>query len=62
MKFQSGVLFSARELQELVAVPEACVRVVRQIRHIALLPHCLQDLKSAIFGTLKSYQDKFDVR
>ena len=62
MKFHSGVLLSAKELQELVVVSEACVRVERQVRHIALLPHCLRDLKSAIIGTLKSYQNKFDVR
>jgi hypothetical protein len=59
MKFLSGVL-SKKELQELVVVPEACVRVERQVRHIALLPHCLRDLKSAIIGTLQSYHNKFD--
>jgi len=62
MKFLSSVLFSAKELQELVVVPEACLRVERQVRHIALLPNCLRDLKSAVIGTLKSYQNKFDVR
>jgi len=62
MKFLSGVLFSAKELQDLVVLPEACLRVERQVRHIALLPHCVRDLKSAIIGTLKSYQNNFDVR
>jgi hypothetical protein len=61
MKFLSGAL-SAKDLQELVAVPEACVHIERQVRHIALLPHCLRDVKSAIIGTLKSYHNKFDVR
>jgi len=62
MTFKSDVLFSAKELQELVVVSEARVRVERQVRHIALLPACLRDVKSAIIGTLKSYKKKFDVR
>ena len=62
MKFLSGVLFSAKELQELVEVSVARVRVKRQVRHIALLPNCLGDLKSAINWTLNSYQNNYDVR
>jgi hypothetical protein len=56
MKFVSGVQFSAKELHDLVAVCVACVRVERRVRHIALLPNCLGDLKSAINRTLNSYQ------
>jgi hypothetical protein len=62
MKFVSGVQFSAKELQDLVTVCVACVRVERRVRHIALLPNCLGDLKSAINRTLNSYQNNFDVR
>jgi hypothetical protein len=36
-------LLSAIDFQELVGVPEACIRVERQVRHVALLPNCLRD-------------------
>jgi hypothetical protein len=62
MKFASGVPFSAKELQDLVAASVSCVHVERRVRHIAMLPNCLGDLKSAINGILNSYQNKFDVR
>jgi len=62
MTFLSRALFSAKELQEMVGVSEACVRCERQVRRIALLPHCLRDIESAIKATLRAYKNKFDVR
>jgi hypothetical protein len=62
MKSRSGVLFSVKELQRLVMVSASCVHVERRIRHIAMLPNCLRDLKSAVNGILNSYQNKFDVK
>jgi hypothetical protein len=59
---KSGVLFSAEELQGLVKVSGSCVRVERRVRHIAMLPNCLADLKSSVNGILNSYQNRFDVK
>jgi hypothetical protein len=62
MKYRTGVLFSAEELQGLVKDSVSCVRVERRVHHIAMLPNCLGDLKSAVNGILNSYQNKFDVK
>jgi hypothetical protein len=62
MKSRPGVLFSAKELQRLVTVSASRVHVERRIRHIAVLPNCLRDLKSAVQGILNSYQNKFDIK
>jgi hypothetical protein len=61
MNSRCGVLFTAKELQDLVTISASCVRVERRLRHIAMLPNCLGDLKSSINGILNSYQNKFDV-
>ena len=60
--YSSGGFFSEKELQKLVESPITCVCVEKRVRHIALLPHSLTDLMSAIRATLISYQDNFDVR
>ena len=57
-----SVLYSAEELQELVQRSVACVSVERRVQHIALLSHCLRDVKSAIRATLNLYQNKFHYR
>jgi hypothetical protein len=62
MNSLSGALFSAKELQELVKGSLTCVCVEKRVCHIGLLAHSLRVLKSAIHGTLNSYQSKFDVR
>jgi hypothetical protein len=62
MKSRFGVPFSAEELQRLVTDNESRVRLEKRIRHIALHPNCLRDLKSAVNGILNSHQNKFDVK
>jgi hypothetical protein len=57
-----GPLFTRKELQELLEGSVTCVCVEKRVRHVGLLPHSLGYLKSAIHGTLNSYQNKFDVR
>ncbi|XP_069697755.1 uncharacterized protein Polr1F [Periplaneta americana] len=53
-------LFSAKELRKLITAPTSRVREERRIRHIALHPSSLGDVKSAIHAALDSYHNKFD--